>query len=109
MSTPTLATNDEYHPLSASRAKPAIETGAVCYRFERDSEQFTVFESSEEPFIGRYTTAESAPAYYRITPTEAIADAAVIWMEAGFTLAEFDGEAAQQLLSTWRCSDKDEV
>ena len=101
MSTPTLATNDEYVPLSASQAEPAIETGSVCYRFERDNEQFTVFESPEETFIGRYTTTESDPAYYRITPTEEIADAAVIWMEAGFSLAAFDGTAGQQLLSTF--------
>jgi hypothetical protein len=101
MSTPTLATNDEYVPLSASRAEPAIETGSVCYRFERDSEQFTVFESPEETFIGRYTTAESDPVYYRITPAEEIADAAVIWMEAGFALAAFDGDAGQQLLSAF--------
>lgn len=70
----------------------------MLYRFERDSEQFAVFETPEETFVGRYTTAEIDPASYRITPAEAIADAAVIWMDAGFTLAAFDGAAGTQLL-----------
>ena len=101
MSTPTLATNNEYSPLSAALAEPAIETGSLCYRFERDSEQFAVFDTSDETFVGRYTTAESDPAYYRITPAEEIADATVIWMEAGFTLTAFDGDAGKQLLSAF--------
>lgn len=101
MSTPTLATNDEYIPLSASRAEPAIETGSLCYRFERDSEQFAVFETPEETFVGRYTTTDGDPTYYRITPTEEIAHAAVIWMDAGFPLTAFDGGAGKQLLSAF--------
>jgi hypothetical protein len=101
MSTPTLATNDEYVSLSAGRAETAIETGSLLYRFERDDEQFDVFETSDETFVGRYTTAESPPAYYQITPTEEIATATVIWMEAGFTLTAFDGDAGKQLLSTF--------
>ena len=101
MSTPTLATNDEYSPLSAVRAETAIETGSLLYRFECDSEQFAVFELPEETFVGRYTTGESEPTYYRIIPAAEIADAAVIWMEAGFTLAAFDGNAGKQLLATF--------
>jgi hypothetical protein len=53
MPTPTLATNDESGPLSANRAETAIETGSLCYRFERDSKQFAVFETPEESFVGR--------------------------------------------------------
>jgi hypothetical protein len=53
MPSPTLATNDESGPLSANRAETAIETGSLCYRFERDSEQFAVFETPEESFVGR--------------------------------------------------------
>jgi hypothetical protein len=101
MPSPTLATNDEYGPLSANRAETAIETGSLLYRFECNSEQFAVFETPEETFVGRYTMADSDPAYYRITPAEAIADAAVIWMDAGFSLAAFDGEAGKQLLSAF--------
>jgi hypothetical protein len=105
MSTPTLATNDEYGPLSASRAETAIETGSLCYRFKRDSEQFVVFETPEETFVGRYTTADSAPAYYRIPPAEEIAKTVIIWMDAGFTLAAFDGEAGKQLLARFSRSE----
>jgi hypothetical protein len=67
----------------------------------RDSEQFAVFETPEETFVGQYTTAESDPAYYRIIPAADIADATVIWMEAGFTLTAFDGDAGKHLLSTF--------
>jgi hypothetical protein len=98
MPTVSLATNDEYSPLSADSAETAIETGSLLYRFERADEQFTVFETPKEPFVGRYTTAESDPAYYRITPAKEIAGAAVIWIDAGFTLAAFDGTAGKQLL-----------
>jgi hypothetical protein len=52
MSTPTLATNDEYILLSPGPAETAIETGSLCYRFERDSEQFAVFETPEERSSG---------------------------------------------------------
>jgi hypothetical protein len=41
---------------------------------------------------------ESDLVYYRIPPAKDIADAAVIWMETGFTLGAFDGEAGKQLL-----------
>jgi hypothetical protein len=76
MPTPTLATNDEHGPLSADRAETAIETGSLLYRFERDDEQFAVFETPEEPFVGWYTMAESAPR--TIGSATEIADAAVI-------------------------------
>lgn len=55
--------------------------------------------TADETFVGEYTTTESDPAYYRITPAEEIADATVIWMEAGFALAAFDGDTGKQLLS----------
>jgi hypothetical protein len=98
MPTPPLATNDEYTPLSAGPAETAIETGSLLYRFERDSEKFAVFETPNETFVGRYTAANSETAYYRITPSVKIANAAVIWMDAGFSLAAFDGAAGKQLL-----------
>jgi hypothetical protein len=98
MPTPTLAMHDEYVPLSAGLAEPAIETGTLVYRLEHDAETFEVFEVPDEPFIGRYTTADDEAAYYRITPAEEIADAAVIWMAAGFSLVAFDGDAGKQLL-----------
>jgi hypothetical protein len=99
MSTPTLATNDEYLPLSAESAKPAIEMGSLLYRFEHECEQFAVFETAEETFLGRYTTDDSNVTHYRISPRVELARTVVIWMEAGFTLAAFDSAAAKRLFA----------